>query len=60
MNKIKITVHSKEVIFNEYAIYKDIFGAVDTNNADTQVRHSEYIEQDDISNFDVYKSIQND
>lgn len=40
-------------------MYKDRFDVANTNNADTKVEDSEYVELNDISNFNVCKFIQN-
>lgn len=40
-------------------MYNDRFGVIDTNNAGTKVKKFEYVELNDILNFDVSKLIQN-
>lgn len=54
-----IIIHSKDIIYNEHIMYKDRFDVANTNNADTKVEDSEYVELNDISNFNVCKFIQN-
>lgn len=41
-------------------MHEDIFGATDTNNADTRIKKSDYVELDDILNPDTCKPNQND
>lgn len=55
-----IIIHSKDIIYNEHIMCKDRFDVANTNNADTKVEDSEYVELTDISNFNVCKFIQND